>query len=354
MCGTGSAGRSRFWAAFPARAGSRAAFPVGRPAPVPSWHMVECEECGAVSPRPYPTADDIRSYYADALDPSDWEIDHYVQKDLTAGALDGEAAMAEKITRLNGGPGRLLEVGCAAGWQLKAAEGLGWHTQGIEAAPKFSVFARDEQGLEVFAGTLDEADAAQLGTYQVLLGFDVFEHLHDPAAGLMKLRQMARPGSRLLLTTPDISSRLARFWGLSWRQILPSPSTTRRRARGVLARTGWRLVCISEPRYFDPDPRLERRGRRRELAKFGARALLYVALVKPSARWPALKKVPAAHGWPGDVGSVQLLGGGPAGAGRCDPGRGRGGVADGLSPPTRVRRPAGGPGSRAGGWRHPG
>ena len=294
LCGASAGWTARFWAAFPERDGEQAAFPLGADPPVPSWSMVECHRCAAVHPRPYPTAAEIGSYYASAAEPNDWEVAHYVRKDLTPGALDGEADLADKVTRLHGGPGRMLEVGCAAGWQLRAAQERGWEVHGVEAAPKFSAFARDVQGLDVFAGPLEEVDPAAMGTFDLILALDVFEHLHDPVAALDTLRQLARPGTRLVLSTPDISSRVARFWGLRWRQILPSHInySTPASMRAVLARTGWRLERRSEPRWFDPDARRQRRNQVREAGKFAARVVLYTTLVRPSQRWPGLKRVP--------------------------------------------------------------
>ena len=296
LCEAEDGWRARFWAAFPERDGDRAAFPLEVDPPVPSWHMVECAACGAVYPRPHPSAEEIDRYYAEAAEPNEWEMAFYVRKDLTPGALDGEAEMAEQVTRLNGRPGRLLEVGCAAGWQLKAAQEQGWDVYGIEAAPKFSAFVRDHQHLDVFCGRLDDVDPDGLEPFDVVLAFDVFEHLHDPVAALSRLRALVRPCARLLVTTPDISSPVARAWGLSWRQILPSHITysTPRSMRRVLERTGWRLVRVSEPRWFDPDPARERRNRGREIAKFAARLVLFALVIRPARRWPRLERLPGA------------------------------------------------------------
>ena len=53
-------------------------------------------------------------------------------------------------------PGKVLEIGCAAGWLLagRARRGLGAY--GIEASPKFADHARDTLGLKVHCGTLDD------------------------------------------------------------------------------------------------------------------------------------------------------------------------------------------------------
>src|SRR5579862_4863588 len=105
LCGAPGPRKPSFWAAFPERDADRAAFPITASPPVPAWRMAECRVCGAVSPDPYPAAAEIERYYRSAVEPNDWEMQHYVRKDLTPSALEGEADLAEKVTRLRGGPG---------------------------------------------------------------------------------------------------------------------------------------------------------------------------------------------------------------------------------------------------------
>jgi SAM-dependent methyltransferase len=295
LCGRSTLRRLGFFEAFPHRAGSRAGFRRSEdPPPVPSWRMTVCQACGGVQPLPYPPVADIVDYYASSDAADEWEVEHYVRLDLNPKAIEQTQHLADQFTRQLGRPGRLLEVGCASGWVLKAARDQGWEVLGIEAAPKFARFARDELGLDIFEGPLAEVDTASVGPFDLLVGFDVFEHLHDPAGDLRTLRQLAGDGATLLLTTPWFSSPCARLYGVNWRQILPSHITlsTRESMERVLARTGWRLERLSEPRYWDPDDSTERRNRWREQAKFLARLLLVNTIVKPSERVPALRKLP--------------------------------------------------------------
>jgi 2-polyprenyl-3-methyl-5-hydroxy-6-metoxy-1,4-benzoquinol methylase len=300
MCGQVTMRRPCFFAAFPDRSGELAAFPLsgGQP-PVPSWRMTECQQCGVVSPVPYPTADEIDSFYATAEVPNDWEVVHYVRLDLNPKAIAGTEHLADQFTRLLGRPGRLLEVGCASGWVLKASRDLGWTVRGVELAPKFSSFARNELGLDVYEGTVTSIDPDSWPRFDVLAAFDVFEHLQDPVATLQALRGLAAEGAYLLLTTPDVSATISRFWGLRWRQVLPSHInySTPASMAAVLARSGWALERISEPRYWDPDPGRERSGRFREIAKFLIRTVLYASVVRPGERYPWIRTLPGRLTW---------------------------------------------------------
>ena len=297
-CGSRPHWEPRFQQAFPDHFVTAdehvSAFPLSEPAPVAAWLMAACDVCGAVSPRPYPSRSAVEGYYADAAEPSEWEVDHYVRLDRNPKALAGADRMARQLTRLAGGPASLLEVGCAAGWVLRAGRDRGWKVKGVEAAPKFSGFAREHLGLDVFAGRVDHIRVSEWPAFDVIIGFDVFEHLYDPAADLATLRQLVAPHGWLVFTTPNIESWCARRYGLRWRQIVVSHlnySTPRSIAR-ILHRSGWRLERISEPRYWDPNPLVELCNRAVEVGKFGLRRLLAPAVAAGEGD-EAVRRLPA-------------------------------------------------------------
>ncbi len=296
LCGTFGRRRLRFYAAFPERIAGQAAFPAWRrPFGGGTWAMTECPACHSLSPLPYPSREEIARYYREKEVPNDWEVEHYVRLDQNPKALQATEELADQLVRLGPkGSGRLLEVGCAAGWVLHAARQRGWSVQGIEAAPKFSSFARGELGLDVAETLVADIDPDRWPRFDVIAAYDVFEHLYDPVSDLAVLRALAAPGARLVLTTPNVASPVARLWGLRWRQILPSHIhyPTAEGVEAALARAGWALERRSEPRYFDPDASVERRRRAAETAKFLARWALYLSIVVPSTRLPALRRVP--------------------------------------------------------------
>src|SRR5581483_3265087 len=92
--------------------------------PVASWTITRCEDCHVQFPNPFPSSEEIRDYYSTQLVHNEWEELHYVAE--TEERAAGWAKVADRLTRLNGGPGDLLEVGPAAGHLLKAAQSSGW------------------------------------------------------------------------------------------------------------------------------------------------------------------------------------------------------------------------------------
>jgi SAM-dependent methyltransferase len=115
--------------------------------------------------------------------------------------------------------GKLLEIGCAYGLFLKEAEQC-FEVAGIELAEEAAEHARRSQ-LNVCSGVADEENVARLGPADVIVLFDVIEHLTDPRATLALCERYLRPGGIIVITTGDFDSFLARLAGTHWRLMTP-------------------------------------------------------------------------------------------------------------------------------------
>jgi 2-polyprenyl-3-methyl-5-hydroxy-6-metoxy-1,4-benzoquinol methylase len=263
-------------------------FPLEQKLDVPAWRIVRCHDCSVEYPNPRPSEESIRSYYANQLEPSDWEVENYV--DIPQRGRDSWAHFAKLLTALRGKPGSLLEVGCAAGWLLEGARKGGWKVKGIEASPKFQKYASSVLKLPVELGTLESADLNG-EIFDVVVMTDVIEHLIDPVSDLQRVRNLMAPDGYLVLATCDIGSLCARFWGLNWRQIVISHTFywTKRSMAEALRRAGFRIERISEPRYWHPNRTLELVQRVREIAKLLARFALLKTYIPAAKRWSELR-----------------------------------------------------------------
>lgn len=128
---------------------------------------------------------------------------------------------------------RLLDVGCAYGWFLKAARAAGLVPAGLEPDPAIAAAAVRE-GLPVRAGYFPEA-VPPGETFDILAFNDVLEHIHDLDGILAACHRLLRPGGLLVVSAPDsrgtlfrASGALARlgFKGLLerlWQKGYPSP-----------------------------------------------------------------------------------------------------------------------------------
>jgi hypothetical protein len=117
---------------------------------------------------------------------------------------------------------RILEIGSASGEFLKVAREMGVTSLlGVE----ISEFARNQafkNGFEVLSPFDPNLDAAiKKFNPNLILGWDVWEHLETPSSIFKHYLSFASPDSFLALTTVDASSRTASLRGHKWRQFHP-------------------------------------------------------------------------------------------------------------------------------------
>jgi 2-polyprenyl-3-methyl-5-hydroxy-6-metoxy-1,4-benzoquinol methylase len=158
--------------------------------------------------------------------------------------LDVRSEYIPKIT-----PGKLLEIGCASGAYLQKMEGMGWQVTGIEFSPHAAEAAR-KLGYPVYTGSLESA-ALETTDFDLIAGWMVLEHLHDPVIGLRKLNEWMRPGGWLVLSMPNAASLEFKLFKQRWYALqLPNhlyhytPDTI----RSMLVHTGWTMPAIYHQR----------------------------------------------------------------------------------------------------------
>lgn len=204
------------------------------------FQVVECESCGLLRTNPRPTPDAMSFYYGAGYQPY-----HSSRPHARRGAeLVDRLLLAEAVPPLP--PGSMLEVGCASGAFLRRMSRRGWRVTGIERSREAAA-ACAALGYPVHAGTLETAPEA-CGEFDLVAGWMVLEHLHDPVGGLEKLRSWTRPGGWLAVSVPNAACRERRWFGDAWFPLhLPNhlfhftPETLRQ----TLARAGWEVRRIS-------------------------------------------------------------------------------------------------------------
>lgn len=151
---------------------------------------------------------------------------------------------------------RLLEVGCAKGWFLDAAQRRGARVHAIEPEEANALEAR-AKGHAVDAGFFPD-DLANRGPYDIVVFNDVFEHLPDPAAAITAVEALLSPGGIAVLNLPSSAGALYRIATLMdragspaaldrlWQKGLPSPHVSYFDARNLelLARRHTRLERV--------------------------------------------------------------------------------------------------------------
>ncbi len=114
---------------------------------------------------------------------------------------------------------RLCDVGCGDGLFLQMAAAAGWEPFGIEMNPPAADAAR-RRGAVVFQGAAEEVEDLPLGSFDVVCSWDAIEHTPTPRRFAERLSALARPdGGRVVLSTLNTNSLVARATGMRWRMI---------------------------------------------------------------------------------------------------------------------------------------
>ena len=186
------------------------------------YSMVRCTACSCVYVGEDPASIDFDALYGQAYytGGSDAVFADYVGQEAARRAhARRKLAVLRHLPPRIPRQGRLLDVGCAAGFFLAEAQAH-YEVQGVELSTWSSAYARDRLKLPVTTGTLQQA-ALPADCFDVVTLWDVIEHVPEPVPLLAEAARVLKPGGRLVLTTGDWGSAYAQARGAGWHLMTP-------------------------------------------------------------------------------------------------------------------------------------
>ena len=130
------------------------------------------------------------------------ERDPAPSADMEFGNLDANLRFLDQSGLLQPGK-RVLEIGSGRGTLLHLLQSRGLDVVGLEASPERVAEARafhDRIAIQQTSGTALPFPAS---SFDLVLSFDVFEHICDSDAHLGEVKRVLRPGGWYLLQTPN-------------------------------------------------------------------------------------------------------------------------------------------------------
>jgi SAM-dependent methyltransferase len=117
------------------------------------------------------------------------------------------------------GPGRMLDIGAAAGFILKGFADEGWRGTGLEPNENMAAYGRQKLGLDLRCGTLETFDTGE--NFDLVTMIQVAAHFYEPRKAFETAARLLKNKGHLLIETWDRSSFSARIFGTHWHEYSP-------------------------------------------------------------------------------------------------------------------------------------
>lgn len=119
-------------------------------------------------------------------------------------------------------PGKVLDIGSAAGFILKGFENQGWIGTGIEPNKSMVDYGKKKLGLNLKQGTIETVNLER--KYDLIILIQVIAHISDLLTSMRKISELLQPGGFVLVETWDKDSVTSKLFGKYWHEYSP-PST---------------------------------------------------------------------------------------------------------------------------------
>ena len=173
----------------------------------------KCDNCKYIRLDPIPT--DLAKYYPDQY----YELPE-TYEELNKMAELSQQWKIDTVLQFKSN-GRLLEIGPAFGMFAFLAKRSGFEVTGIEMDHKCCEFLRGTIGISVVEDADTVSALATQQPFDVIVLWQVFEHLPDPWSALAAIAERLKPGGVLILDMPNPDAFQFKVLGRRWVHLDP-------------------------------------------------------------------------------------------------------------------------------------
>ncbi|HKY71404.1 MAG TPA: class I SAM-dependent methyltransferase [Nitrospira sp.] len=118
------------------------------------------------------------------------------------------------------GQGKVLDIGCGAGGNLKNLQDQGWEPHGIEISEIAAAHARELTKGQIHTGTVESASFPP-GSFDLVLMSHSLEHLPSPVDALRRIHSFLKDDGLLVVHVPNVHSLEFKLFGRWWFPLDP-------------------------------------------------------------------------------------------------------------------------------------
>jgi|TARA_Y100000294_G_C8525927_1_gene324924 SAM-dependent methyltransferase len=182
---------------------------------IDEFKIVLCPECSFQFVANKLSAIEIKEFYEN--DASIMDDLTYIDEDNVAN-LNYYYMRLAKLLNERKTFGKILDVGCNAGYFLDCMEG--WERHGVEIVNSQAAKAKEKYGDNIFNGAFENYEISEQ-YFDIITLQDVLDHMTDPIDCLKRCKLLLRPNGLIVVKVHNISCLFSKLCGSKFYAICP-------------------------------------------------------------------------------------------------------------------------------------
>jgi 2-polyprenyl-3-methyl-5-hydroxy-6-metoxy-1,4-benzoquinol methylase len=186
-----------------------------------NYSIIQCKNCGHRFTKLQDLDNHLANVYSDDyfFEGKSGYPNYLDEKDILHKTGNRYAGIINKYSK----PGKVLDIGCAAGFILKGFEDAGWESHGVEPNDTMASYGRNELKLDIRTGGIETCDINE--KFDLITMIEVIGVFYDLDKAMLSVSNLITNRGLVLVESMNMESIVARILGKNWHEYCP-PSVT--------------------------------------------------------------------------------------------------------------------------------